>query len=98
MEIEEVVKNVESAAKSSVEIELKSHYLLGDTNEFDDFLPDLVSLTGRVFNPFWAFHASSYDPPVHNKVSSLVAPLLLLVYVAVPLLFIFAYYPYLFCM
>ena len=43
MNTEDLIKDIQSASKSSVEVELKSHYLLGETNEFDEFNPELVS-------------------------------------------------------
>ena len=43
MNTEDLLKDIHAASRSSVEIELKSHYLLGETNEFDEFNPELVS-------------------------------------------------------
>lgn len=43
MNTEDLIKEIHSASRSSVEVELKSHYLLGETNEFDEFNPELVS-------------------------------------------------------
>ena len=40
----DLLKEIQQASISSIEIELKSYYLLGDTTEFDDFNPELVSL------------------------------------------------------
>ena len=43
MNTEDLMKDIHNASRSSVEVELKSHYLLGETNEFDEFNPELVS-------------------------------------------------------
>lgn len=44
MKTEELIRDINNASKSSCEVELKSHFLLGNTNEFDNFKPNLVSL------------------------------------------------------
>lgn len=44
MNTEQLIKEIQDASKASVEIELKTHFLLGETNEFDDFNPSIVSL------------------------------------------------------
>lgn len=43
MNTEDLIKDIHAASKSGVEVELKSHYLLGETDEFDEFNPELVS-------------------------------------------------------
>ena len=53
MNTEDLIKEIQDASKASVEIELKSHYLLGETDEFDNFQPDLISLS--LCNDFDAF-------------------------------------------
>lgn len=49
----DLIKEIQDASKASVEIELKAHYLLGETDEFDNFQPELISLS--LCNDFDAF-------------------------------------------
>ncbi len=49
----DLLKNIKEASRSAVLIELQSHYLLGDTDEFDDFEPvDSLLSTGSVIDRF----------------------------------------------
>jgi hypothetical protein len=57
-------------------------------------IPDFVISTGKSAEVFYAFHASAYVPPPHNKILSFVACDELLVVVDVPFVLIFRYFPF----
>jgi hypothetical protein len=57
-------------------------------------IPDFVISTGKSAEVFYAFHASAYVPPPHNKILSFVAcDLLAAVYGSPVVVLIFRYRP-----